>query len=390
MSENELKRKNLKIAVLGTRGFPGVQGGVERHCEELYPRLSLMGCQISVYARRAYINPQIMYYKGVEIISLWTPKKKSLEAIIHTFIGVMHIAFQKERFDILHIHAIGPSFLSPLARFLGLKVVVTNHGPDYDRQKWGYIAKVLLHLGEYLGTRFASVVIAVSQYTKKLIKEKYNRDVIYIPNGVNIPKKTPAGRVLSHYDLKAGKYILAVGRYVPEKGFHDLLDAFKMIDVDWKLVIAGGADHEDDYSKSLEKQGEDDPRVVMTGFITGMDLSEIYSNAGFLVLPSYHEGLPITILEAMSYGLPVLASNIPANMELITDENCTFPPGDINTMKRKLLEFIEIPRQKDVIAISKKRIENEFNWDRIAKETFKLYVTVTSRATFHPIGKSII
>ncbi len=325
----------MKIVVLGTRGFPNVQGGIERHCEELYTRLSIMGCRIKVYARKGYVGSRPVKYKGVHILPIWAPRIKSLEAVIHTLFGVLHVGLHRSTFDIVHIHAVGPSLVVPLVRLLGLKVIVTNHGPDYDRQKWGRFAKNMLVMGEILGTRFASNVIAISQHINKNLEIKYKRDSFYIPNGVTLPEKIPSGHALLQYGLKADQYILAVGRFVPEKGFHDLCDAFKQVDTDWKLVIAGEADHESEYSRSLIKNAKEDPRIVLTGRIGGEVLSEIYSNAGLFILPSYHEGLPITILEAMSYDLPVLSSNIPANRELVKNENCTFPSGDIPAMQKK-------------------------------------------------------
>ncbi len=364
---------NLRIAVLGTRGFPNVQGGIEKHCEELYTRLCSLGCQVRVYARTGYVSPEVATYKGVEIYPLRVPKIKSLEALIHTFLGVIHVVAHRKKFDIIHIHGIGPSLLTPVARLSRLKIIVTNHGPDYDRQKWGRIAKFMLHLGEFLGVRFAATIIAISQNIKHHLKKKYQRDSFYIPNGVNVSPHVQAGHALRRFGLVAGKYILAVGRLVPEKGFHDLLNAFKLVNTDWKLVIVGKADHEDTYSNKLVRAAKNDNRVVMAGFLSGSPLSEIYSNAGFFILPSYHEGLPITILEAMSYGLPVLASDIPGNVEIITNNDFIFKPGDISAMKNKILDFIEAPPGKQIAFDNKRRIENEFNWNRIAEDTMKIY-----------------
>lgn len=365
----------LRIAVIGTRGFPGLQGGVEKHCEELYPRLAKLGCRVRVYARKCYVGER-KNHKGVDVYPLWAPQKKSIEAIVHTFFAVLHAGLNRKHFDIVHIHAIGPSIFTPLARMFGFKVIVTNHGPDYDRQKWGVFAKTVLRLGEYAGSRFATRLISVSKHIKKTIEQRYDRQSHYIPNGVTIQPYTPPGAVMGKYGLKKGGYVLAVGRLVPEKGFHDLLLAFAGIDTSWKLVIAGGADHEDEYSRGLREKAAHDSRVVLTGFITGGALSEIYSNAGFLVLPSYHEGLPITILEAMSCNLPVLASRIPANMELLTNEELSFMPGDIVAMKEKISEFIHDSLGKDTVSANKKRIQQEFNWAVIAKETMKVYNSV--------------
>ncbi|MBI5026115.1 MAG: glycosyltransferase family 4 protein [Nitrospirae bacterium] len=369
----------MKIVVTGTRGFPGVQGGVERHCQELYPRLSALGCEITVFGRKGYIPDAETAYNGVKIVPVWTPRKKSLEAIIHTFFCVLKAALSN-RYDLIHIHAIGPSLLVPFARLLGLKVVVTNHGPDYDRQKWGRFAKAMLRLGEKLGAKYGSEVIAVSRHIQELLKKKYNRDSVYIPNGVDLTEKLSAGNVLKKYGLDAGKYIFAVGRFVPEKGFHDLIGAFLRLSTDWKLVIAGDADHEDNYSRNLKDSAAKDPRVVMTGFIKGDTLRELYSNAGLFVLPSYHEGLPIVALEAMSYGLPLLMSSIPAHSGFASPEEM-FKAGDIEELADKLELFIKrsssLPLKDD--KFKRERLETEFNWDRIAEQTLEVYKRLLGR-----------
>jgi len=246
--------EKLHIAVLGLRGLPDVQGGVERHCQELYPRLAKNGYAITVLARKGYVPQKPYEYKKIKIIPLWAPKKKNLEAIWHTAYGILWLAKHCKDYDILHIHAIGPSLLAYFVRKLGFCLVVTNHGPEYNRQKWGIIAKRMLRFGEQLGARHAHLVIAVSKHIKNLLFEKYKTVAAYIPNGVNIPEQVPAGLTLSKFGLKSGRYFLAVGRLVPEKGFHDLLDAYVKLDTDWKLVIIGDADHKDKYSFNLKKK----------------------------------------------------------------------------------------------------------------------------------------
>jgi glycosyltransferase involved in cell wall biosynthesis len=288
----------------------------------------------------------------------------------------MTIAFAGEKYDIVHIHAIGPSLLVPLARVLGLKVVVTNHGHDYARQKWGAFAKAVLKLGEKFGTRFASSVIAVSRPIQRALKERYGRDSQYIPNGIVIPEKIPPGNALAQYGLHPGRYVLAVGRLVPEKGLHDLVKVFNGLSTDWNLVIAGDADHEDDYSLSLKKLSSSNPKIVMTGFIKGDTLGEIFSNAGIFVLPSYHEGLPIVLLEAMSYDLPCLVSGIPANLEIVSDERSVFAPGDVGALSDKLRQGISSSGRKDDTAKNRRRLEEEFSWDLIAEKVLRVYEAV--------------
>lgn len=362
--------RKLRIAVLGTRGIPDVMGGVETHCQSLYPRLVEKGHQVTIFARKGYVASRSPYnYMGIKIVPLWAPKQKSLEAISHTLLGVLHVALRRNEIDLLHIHGIGPALLVPFARLLGLKVVMTHHGPDYDRQKWGKAAKFILRLGERLGCCYSSAFITVSKHIRSTIKELYGRGGFYIPNGVTIPEILPPGEAIECWGLTPKKYFLAVGRLVPEKGFHNLLSAFKLLDTDWRLVIAGASDHEDTYSVNLKKKATSDGRVVMTGCIKGKVLCEIFSNAGMFVLPSYHEGLPIALLEALSYQLPILASDIPANKELAGADQL-YPVGEVNILYERLKSFIESPV---VSAMGFDKIATEFNWDLVAKETERVY-----------------
>lgn len=370
----------IRIAVLGLRGFPGVQGGVEKHCQELYPRLTQHNCEITVLARKGYVKEDPYVYQGVKIIPLGCPKEKSLEAICHTAAGLAWLAGRRRDYDILHLHGIGPSLLILLAKWLGFRVVVTNHGPDYDRQKWGAVAKNMLRLGECLGARYAHRIIAVSKHIKAGLRAKYGRTAQYIPNGVNIPAKVSTMQALNDFGLEPGRYILAVGRLVPEKGFHDLLEAFAETDSGWKLVIVGRADHQDYYSTTLIQRAKQINKVVMTGFQKGRALAELYSNGGLFVLPSYHEGLPIAALEAMSYNLPILLSDIPANREVARPEE-TFPVGNREALARKLRAFLDdqsttvSPRS---LSEKQERLKSEFNWDVIAQQTVALYQAVLS------------
>lgn len=360
----------MKIIVLGTRGIPDIQGGIETHCQELYPRIVKLGCDVTLLTRKIYVlDPSISEYKGVQLKHLFTIHKKSLETIIHTFWGVIYARTQNP--DILHIHAIGPSLMVPFARLLGLKVVVTNHGPDYDRQKWGKLAKTILRLGEKLGTNYANKVIVISNVINNILKTKYNRmDCELIYNGVNVPNKSTNKNYINSLGLEENKYIIAVGRFVKEKGFHDLIEAYKDINMDIKLVLVGDADHQDDYSKSLRSQSKES-NVILTGFIKE-ELNEIFSHAKLFVMPSYHEGLPIALLEAMSYNLDVLVSNIPANLEVNLEHTDYFKVGDIKDLKEKLVEKIMTDEKRDF----KEIITQQYNWDIIAKQVKHVYEKV--------------
>lgn len=356
-----------------------MQGGVEKHCQELYPRLAAKGLAITVYGRRGYLPSRSYQYRGVTVAPLWSIKQKHLEAISHSLWALWQAARSRPRFDLVHIHAVGPALVTPLARLLGFKTVVTIHGPDYERRKWGKGAKLALRLGESFAARYADAVISVSKTIQTLLERNYGRHSAYIPNGVVIPRKHPPGPALARFGLTPRKYILAIGRFDPGKGFHDLLTAFHNLPEAINLVVVGGADHEDDYSRSLKTQAARDKRVVLTGVLTGRDLSEIYSNARLFVLPSYHEGLPLVLLEALSYGLPTLVSAIPAHLELIAHRDWTFPPGDVEELRLRLVHALKQAAPPDWLHLAGARLRGEFNWEKIAESTLALYLSVLSK-----------
>ncbi|MBI2471494.1 MAG: glycosyltransferase family 4 protein [Planctomycetes bacterium] len=390
-----MQNTSFKIAVLGLRGFPHVQGGVETHCENLYPKLVEKGYDIIVFTRKPYVDLTIKEYKGIRLIPLSCLKNKFLEAFLHTFIGIF--AAQKYSPDILHIHAIGPSLFTPLARLFGIKVVMTNHGPDYERKKWNKLAKSILRLGERLGTIWANQIICISETIAGRIKEKYNRDASVIPNGVIIPQILQNETILRRYGLAKGKYILSVGRFVPEKGFHDLIEAFNQLQLEtrnskpetqnsqlliegWKLVIVGRADHEDKYSLELKEKANQNSNIVLTGFLTGDPLQEIYSQAGLFVLPSYYEGLPIVLLEALGYGLSCIVSDIPANREVELSNDRFFKAGHVESLAVKIKEFIIKPLSNEGKTRQINMIREGYNWEKIAEKTVAVYKKIYNGA----------
>lgn len=368
----------MKICITGTRGFPNVQGGIETHCQQLYPCLVKAGCDVSVITRSTYVDSALNEFEGVKLIAVDNPKKKSIEAIVHTFLAILKA--KKIGCDLLHVHAIGPALLIPFARVLGMKVVMTNHGPDYDRQKWGKFAKFILRLGESLGSRFSHKVISISKPITDALKRNYNCDSEIIPNGVVIQEIAKTDNALKQFGLKKNKYVLAVGRYVPEKGFHDLIEAYslKLKANKIKLVIVGDADHEDEYSKGIKSQVTGHKDIVLTGRLIGEPLRELYSHAGLFILPSYHEGLPIVLLEALSYGLNCIVSDIPANRVVDLNNDRYFKPGDIEGMAAKIDEFIKKPLSADARSRQIEMIREKYDWEKIAQKTLEVYEAVVA------------
>jgi glycosyltransferase involved in cell wall biosynthesis len=359
--------------MLGLRGFPDVQGGVEKHAEHLCPLLVQGGCDVEVLVRSTYQHKEVgELWRGVRFRSLWAPRQKGLEAIVHTFLGVLYAAWKRP--DVLHIHAIGPALMTPLARLLGLRVVVTHHGSDYDRQKWGTFARSILRLGEYCAMRFSNQRIVISRAIQDMVKQKYHVDVTLIPNGVCIPPEVTSSSALTEFGLEAGKYVLLVSRLVPEKRHLDLIAAFNQAGMDdWKLVLVGASDHPDEYVTQLQKVVGHHPAVVMTGYQSGLALQELYTHAGLFVLPSSHEGLPIALLEALSYGLPVLASDIPANVEVGLDHNCYYPLGDIAGLVEVLRKYARVRQNPSQKQATQGWVKANYDWNSIANKTLGLY-----------------
>jgi glycosyltransferase involved in cell wall biosynthesis len=356
---------------LGLRGFPDVQGGVEAHAQHLCPLLAELGCEVTVLARSRY-QPPVEAWRGVRFVRLWSPRSSRLEAVVHSFAGVLHAAIKRP--DILHIHGIGPSLVVPLARMLGLRVVVTHHGPDYERQKWGRLAKTALRLGERWGMLFASQRIVITGAIQNDVSRLYGRNSVIIPNGVALPDANMTTATPAAYGVEPGCYVLLVGRLVPEKRHHDLIQAFCMASLPgWKLVIAGGADHPDAYSKSVLDVPDTCPGVICTGFLSGKALGELYAHAGVFVLPSSHEGLPIALLEAISHGIPVIASDIPANREVDCDMVCHYPLGDVMALAQQLRVSAACGITDAMRKAGKSLISGNYSWPEIARRTLDVY-----------------
>lgn len=358
----------MRIVVTGFRGIPGIQGGVETHCEALFPRIVDGRHEVIVVRRKGFISEgyETHLYKGVKIKDIPNPKGKSLESIIHTFRAVIYA--KRVGADIVHIHAIGPALMVPFAKLLGMKVVMTHHGPDYDRQKWGRFAKFILRLGESWGIRWADAVIVISNHIKNIVNTRCpsQRHVYLIRNGFALPSVTDGSDYLEHLGVRGVRYVLTVGRFVKEKGFDLLIDAFARLNYNGvRLVIAGDADHEDAYSQML-KQKAKDAGVILTGFVQKDKIAVLCRSCSLFVLPSFHEGLPISLLEAMSCGADVLVSDIPANVEVGLQPHHYFKTGDVQDMAVKIKQHLD--------NLCRPAYDmSQYDWDKIAVQTKAVY-----------------
>ncbi len=376
--EKTQTKKPLNVMMMGLRGFPNVQGGVEKHAENLAPLLVSLGCNVEVIVRSPYHQgSEGKEWGGIKFTSIWAPKQKGLEAILHSFLGVLYAAVKRP--DILHIHAIGPALMTPLARLLGLRVVVTHHGADYERQKWGFFARKILQLGEWMGMRFSNGRIVVSKVIRDLVVRKHGVYSAYISNGVVMPTEPASESFIQSFGIEKNKYILMVSRFVPEKRHLDLINAFNLANLsDVKLVLVGESDHPDQYVVNVKNEAAKNKNIVLTGFQTGETLASLYQHAAVFVLPSSHEGLSISLLESLSYGLPTIASRIPANLEVGLSQACYFELGNVPQLADLLAYKMQLSHQSvDERATILNWVSDEFNWHKIAMKTLREYQSAT-------------
>lgn len=361
----------MKIAMIGLRGIPGKSGGVENTVENLAPRLVRLGCDITVYCRPKYCASKPKIFKGVHLKYLPTINTKYTESVVHSTISTANALFKD--YDIVHYHAMGNGVFSIIPRIKGDKTIITLHGLDWEREKWGFAAKTFLKISEKLICRFPSKVIAVSDKIKKYYKKKYDKNIFYIPNGVDIkaPKKL---NHLKRFGLEKEKYILFLSRLVPEKGVHVLINAYKKTKTDVKLVIVGDSTHTQGYCKKIKESAKDDKRIIFTGALYDDDKAEAFSNCLFFVLPSTIEGMPIVLLEAMSYGKCPLVSDIEENVDVIKDCGFSFKVNDERDLQKMLRYMIN---QKNLLDKKgrecKELVKTNYDWDVIAQKTYEVY-----------------
>ena len=372
------RNKEMKVLVTGTRGIPNILGGIETHCEELMPRIAKKGVDITLTRRKGYAVDMLQEWEGIRLVDIYTPKLKGVEPIWHTFVSVLWA--WRHGCNIVHIHAIGPGLITPLAKMFGMKVVVTHHSLNYEHEKWGWFAKMMLRAGEWCSMKWADEVVVISKAIKRIVDEKYNRKGVHlIPNGVKRTEIVNDEEYLKELGLEKRGYVLGLGRFVPEKNIDHLVEAYKKAfpkanescgNVSCgrriKLVLAGEATGADESVRKIVVEAEKEG-VIMPGFVRGEKLKCLLSNARCFVLPSSHEGMSIALLEAMSYGLPVIVSDIAANKDMGLPEECYFKLGDIEQLSNKLKRNAD-----DEFSMINYNMK-EYDWDDIAEKTFEVY-----------------
>lgn len=361
----------MKIAYIVLKGMP-FGGGVEKYTEEVGSRLAAKGHEVIVYVMRAH-EAKDRLFKGMNIKTVPTLKNKNFEKITASFIATLKHCCEDKDADIVHYHAFGPAMFNFVPRFLGRKVVVQGHGLEWKRSRWGLAGRLFLKLTEVPSVKFPHMLTVVSKVQQKYIREKYGIDSVYIPTGVN-RHCAEQPDLIKQYGLRGNDYILFAARLVREKGAHYLIDAYRRLKSDVKLVIAGDAQHEDKYKSELSRLADGERNIIFTGFVTGKLLNELFSNCYCFVLPSEIEGLPTVLLEAMSYGNCCLVSDIDENLEALQSCGYTFKNKDALDLAEKLKYLIDNPQAvKSVKEPARKHASENYSWDRIAEQFGDLY-----------------
>lgn len=373
-------QRALRVIMLGMRGFPDVQGGVEKHAENLSRALTGLGCDVEAVVRSGYVAGGLTEWHDIKLARVWAPHMTGVEAFVHTFLGVMYAALRRP--DILHIHAIGPAFFAPLARALGLKVVVTYHSRNYEHKKWGRFARSVLRVGEWAGMTFSNGRIAVSEGLARDLMQTYRRPVSAIPNGIDRPRSVRSTNTLKAFGLTPKRYALMVARIDQDKRQHDLIEAWaRLRPANWKIALVGAADYSSVYAREVAEAVGRTPGVVMLGHQTGTALAELYTQAGVFVLPSRFEGQPIAVLEAASYGLPVVLSDIAAHRELGLPHARYFSVGDVSALAGHVEAIFSNPAAQKLAPREQARLMARHDWMAIARHTLAVYGAAPSRLT---------
>lgn len=374
------QNKKLKIAMLGHKRIPSREGGIETVVEELSTRMAELGHEVTCYNRKGHhvsgaeFDGEIKTeYKGVKLKDVPTIDRKGLAAVTSSFFASFLAAIGS--YDVVHIHAEGPAFFCWLPKLFGKRVIVTVHGLDHRREKWekSFGAKFILG-GEKNAVKYADDIVVLSEGIQEYFQKNYDRRTVFIPNGVNRPEVIGTDLITEKFDLHKNEYFLFLGRLVPEKGIHYLIKAFKGVRTDKKLVIAGGVSDTDEYANDLKKLSESDYRIIFTGFVQGKTLDELYSNAYVYVLPSDLEGMPLSLLEAMSYGNCCVVSDIEECAGVVEDKAVLFKKSDAEDLQEKLQKCCDSP---DMVRGLKKAatefICRKYNWNEVVEKTVKLY-----------------
>jgi glycosyltransferase involved in cell wall biosynthesis len=371
------RKRKLKIAIIGTRGIPARYGGFETCVDEVSRRLVELGHDVWVYCRKGNYAYGERDYKGVQLVVLPTLKMKSLDTITHSGLSILHL--MRSRWDVVHIYGVGNAIYLVLLKLLGLRTVISVDGLEWNRKKWGWFARFWFKFSEFVVRRFADRVVADSNVIKQYYRDTHGVDTEYIPYGAYIDALN-GNEPLREPVLASRGYVLFVGRLIPEKGVHFLIEAFRDVVTDKKLVIVGDDPYHREYVESLKASG--DGRVVFMGYVYGQRYTDLCKHAYVYVQPSELEGTSPALLAAMGYGCCALVNGIDENKETIGAAGLVYAKNDVKDLARKLQHLIDNPAVvDDYRQRALERVKSHYNWDTIAQNTEELYTGISGKET---------
>lgn len=359
----------MNVFVFGTRGFPQIQGGVEVHCEHLYSAMRQADLKVTVFRRKPYV-PRLVQpaSPGIRFVDLPSTKMKGFEAFFHSLLCCIYCIFSRP--DIVHVHNIGPGMFIPILKFFGLKVVLTYHSANYEHDKWGKYAKAILRIAETLSVRFADKIIFVNKAKLNSFPDNIRSKSCYLPNGISPVKHASLHNFLDELGLLPHGYILSVGRITKEKGFDYLIDAYLSSGCEQPLVIVGGIDHSTDYARLVQQKATKSEKIILAGFRQGEELSQLYTFARFFVLPSYNEGYPIVVIEAVNYHKRILLSDIEPNQQINLPAECYFKTGDVEELSKKLYRVASDEYSEPLYEVKL------YTWKELANSVYSIYQSI--------------
>jgi len=360
----------MRIAMIGHKYIPGREGGVEVVVEELSTRMAELGHQVHAYNRYSKEKTKIKEYKGVKIITTPTIEKKSTDAVVYSFLASICVLFGK--YDVIHYHALGPSVMQVIPHLFGIRTVVTVHGLNYKTPKWKGLGAKYIQLGEQITAKYANEIIVLSKEQHDYFMKKYNRETTFIPNGTTIHEICQPNEIQKKWRLEKNGYVLFVSRLVPGKGLEHLIEAYKQIDLSFPLIIAGESTFVDDFYNAICKSAAEDDRIHMIGFASGDTLRELYSNTALFVFPSEAEGMPMCLLEAMSFNAPCLVSDIPENTEVGKEYVQSFKTGDVDDLKMQLERCLQ-DNTTLFAGNCRSYIMKQYDWEAVVQKTLQCY-----------------
>lgn len=363
----------MKVAVIGHKQMPGRSGGVEVVVEELTTRLAARGVEVTAYNRRVKGHHSLDAYKGVRLVDVFAPDNMKLNAAVYSYLATVRAIVSGV--DVIHYHAIGPAASLWLAKLFGKKVVVTVHGLNYKTPKWKGFGAKYIKFGEKLAMRWADEVVVLSRSIQSYYRAEYGRECCFLPNGLSMPEEIEDDSCLDRLGLRDRDFLLCVSRLVPGKGLEALVEAFKGVETNAELVIAGDSDHVEDFKAKLKESVGDDERIRFVGFASKADLCALYSTTRLFVFPSEAEGMPMVLLEAMWFDCPCLVSDIPENTEVLEGHGETFPVGNVDVLRNGIQAACDSwPEREKTRGV----VSANHNWDKVADETIRIYEEVLS------------